>query len=985
MSQKKFPPRRKSPIIEALEPRILYSADAFSAALDANSANDPFADTLEQVRLEYDRTVAEAQKAAALHKQLDSHLPEDAETSIAARDSADEASETLLSVGNEESAVELVIIDTGTPDYEQLRDDLLGQMDDGRQIDFVLLDPAQDGIAQITSILHDYQNLNAVHLISHGSDGSLALGNSTLDADTLAENSGAIGSWANAFRQNGDFLIYGCNLAESEQGRSLVDQLFALTSLDFAASDDLTGHRSLGGDWDLEYRTGQIETAIAPSAHSQASWQNTLASFTVNTFADTVDANLGDGLALDAGGNTSLRAAIMEANALAGADSISLGSGTYTLTRAGTLEDLGSTGDLDITGDLTITGTGFNSTFIDGNNLDRVFDLLSGTSTLSGMTITGGDTTVAGGDGAGIQVNQTATLNLSDSSITNSDANKGGGLSVRGIATLTDVTIDNNSAGSKGGGILVQGGNLSLNNSTISNNTSSGQGGGMLITNNATVVTATNSTISGNTASTEGGAIRMSGNTATLGLQNVTITDNQAADGGGLFIASGDASLRNAIIAVNSATSNTDISGSVTSQGNNLIGNSTGTTGWLGSDILDVTPTLGALDFNGGSTKTHALMSGSRGINEGSATGAPALDQRGESRAGATDIGAYEYNPSAPNNIAVTTTSDDNDAGLVDGNASHTIDYLLANKGADGEVSLREAIIASNNTSNIGSADIIRFNILGAGSFEIMPQSDLDHITDTVFIDATTQFGYTGTPIIELDGTNSSFFNDGLTFDTGSAGSTVKGLAFTSWINAIELNSDNNTVVANYIGLDLNGAKEKNFSDGIRVNSVGNTIGGDSAADRNIISGNDSDGIELTSSASNNIIIGNYIGTNVSGTAAIANAGKGININGSGNNIIGGDRTAGEGNLISGNAGQGIHLNGAGADNNTIKGNYIGTDADGTAPIANGSYGIELNNAAGNIIGGPLAGEGNVISGNVGTGISFWNTLSINNIVQGNY
>ncbi len=127
-----------------------------------------------------------------------------------------------------------------------------------------------------------------------------------------------------------------------------------------------------------------------------------LSAFVVNSMADTVDANPGDGSAQDAGGNTTLRAAIMEANALAGDDMITLGAGTFTLTIGGTAENSAATGDLDITdqtGSLTIIGAGVDNTIIDAAAIDRVFEVLAANVVLnlSGLTVTGGSSASPGG------------------------------------------------------------------------------------------------------------------------------------------------------------------------------------------------------------------------------------------------------------------------------------------------------------------------------------------------------------------------------------------------------------------------------------------------------------------------------------------------------------------------------------------------------------------------------------------------------------
>ena len=109
------------------------------------------------------------------------------------------------------------------------------------------------------------------------------LGNTSLDADTLGQNDQKITLWANAFTESGDILIYGCNLAQSEAGESLIDSLGALTLTDVAASDDLTGHVSLGGDWDLEYHQGTVETDIAFGAAAQQQWMGLLSPVTLTS------------------------------------------------------------------------------------------------------------------------------------------------------------------------------------------------------------------------------------------------------------------------------------------------------------------------------------------------------------------------------------------------------------------------------------------------------------------------------------------------------------------------------------------------------------------------------------------------------------------------------------------------------------------------------------------------------------------------------
>src|SRR3989475_8330214 len=124
--------------------------------------------------------------------------------------------------------------------------------------------------------------------------------------------------------------------------------------------------------------------AVAPAA---------AATFTVNDPADAVDAAPGDGRCATAGGTCTLRAAIQEANAHTGADTIMVPAGTYLLTIPGRGEDMAATGDLDIRDDVTITGAGADRTIVDGNGIDRVFEIVNSAAVvaMSSLTIRNGD------------------------------------------------------------------------------------------------------------------------------------------------------------------------------------------------------------------------------------------------------------------------------------------------------------------------------------------------------------------------------------------------------------------------------------------------------------------------------------------------------------------------------------------------------------------------------------------------------------------
>lgn len=298
---------------------------------------------------------------------------------------------------------------------------------------------------------------------------------------------------------------------------------------------------------------------------------------------------------------------------------ISLSGGQITIGKNLTIEGQGA--DL-----LTVRNTAAAS------STSRVFNLNSGVNaTISGLTISGGN--VSSGFGGGILYGTNSTVTVTNSTISGNSASGGAGISNSsgGTLTVTNSTISGNSAGNLGGGGIFSGsGVLNVTNSTISGNMSTDSGGGGII--NGGTGTVTNSTISNN--STSGGA-----------------------DGGGIRNA-GTVNSRNSIIAGNTASSGApDFFGTLTSQGHNLIGNTSGMSGTVATDITNVNPLLGPLANNGGPTQTMALLPGSPAINAGDNcvlddTCTPALgfslttDQRdaGFSRIVGTnvDIGAFE-------------------------------------------------------------------------------------------------------------------------------------------------------------------------------------------------------------------------------------------------------------------------------------------------------------------------------------------------------
>ncbi len=356
---------------------------------------------------------------------------------------------------------------------------------------------------------------------------------------------------------------------------------------------------------------------------------------------------------------------------------------------------------------------------------------------------------------------------------------------------------------------------------------------------------------------------------------------------------------------------------------------------------------------------------------------------------GAASSTDTNYNGLNPADVSLTNNDDDTANTLIvdtisdaaDGDTTSIV-ALMASKGADGKISLREAILATNATANgIGGPDRIHFNITGAGPHTINVLSALPNITQALSIDGTSEPDFAGTPVIEINGTSAGAGIDGLVLAAGSDGSTIRGLVINRFGRDGISGAANNVVIAgNYVGTNASGnADLGNGGDGIQADGNNWTIGGTTAADRNLVSGNDDDGVQLFGDG--NTVLGNYIGTNAAGSAAIANTDDGIEVaSTSSGNTIGGT-AAGARNVVSGNGGEGILINIT--TGNLVLGNYVGIDAGGTLDLGNAASGVNIKAGAnGNTIGGAAPGATNVISGNNTFGI--WLDNGDSNTIQGN-
>jgi hypothetical protein len=306
--------------------------------------------------------------------------------------------------------------------------------------------------------------------------------------------------------------------------------------------------------------------------------------------------------------------------------------------------------------------------------------------------------------------------------------------------------------------------------------------------------------------------------------------------------------------------------------------------------------------------------------------------------------------------------------------------FTVINTNDSGAGSLRQAILDANADPFV---DTIAFAVDGGGVQTIRPLSSLPAVTNQVTIDATFQPGYAETPLIVLDGSVAGANVSGLTIAAGN--STVRGLVVNNFgLYGIALATRGGDILQNnYLGTDATGTQPLGNDWGVIIGAgVTNCIiGGTGATDSNLVSGNRTGGIIINVNADGNVVEGNYIGTDASGSTALGNGVLGPNggvlILGLGNTIGGTSR--GAGNLISGNPANGVVIDQGG---NFVRGNFIGTDATGTRALPN-FVGVSVENSS-NVIGGTDPGAGNLISGNTFGGVGFA-PEAYDNLLEGNY
>jgi hypothetical protein len=583
-------------------------------------------------------------------------------------------------------------------------------------------------------------------------------------------------------------------------------------------------------------------------------------------------------------------------------------SGTITLT----------SGELLITKDLNIAGPGADVLTVSGNHASRVFDVSGrltvtiaaltiangsttngggvsnsfGTLTLSSCTFTGNNAFGAGftpGAGGGVY-NYFGTLTINSSTFTGNTATgrspQGGGIhNEGGSVTIASSILSSNSVGSgAGGGVYNANGLLTITNSVLSDNTANdlsnmGNGGG-IESDGAALLTITSSTLSGSLAYSDGGGID---NHAAATITSTTFSGGSAYEGGGIENG-GTLTVISSTLTGNSAGNFGggigNFSGALTVTSSTLSGNSCAYVGggiWTGG-------------FQGNTTSRNMLLAGNTSPNGPDLFGRLTShghnligDGTGGSGFDPTDLVGTTRNPIDPRlgplqeNGGPTQTmallpgspaigaGDPTDAPMWDQRGpgfprvvNGTIDigafevqpvsspFTVTNTNEAGEGSLRQAILNAD-----GSADpvTITFAIPGSGPQTIVPLSPLPALTTRVVVDGTSQPGYASQPLIVLDGSGAGAGADGLTVAAGN--STVAGLAVNLFSGAgmhLE-NAGGDLITGDYLGTDATGSLALGNRAGVFIDGTAdNTVGGATAAAGNLIAGNTQAGVAITGS-----------------------------------------------------------------------------------------------------------------------------------------
>lgn len=883
------------------------------------------------------------------------------------------------------AAIELVFVDASISDFDRMIEDLQREslLDDSRELEIIVLDSERDGIAQITATLLQYDGVDGMHVVSHGDDGHVKLGATTLSLANVDTYQTAITAWQHSLKVKADVLFYGCNLAATEEGRDLMTQIGAACNCDIAASEDLTGNSRLGGDWDLEFAVGAIETSTVFSASFEEEWEGVLATFVVTNTNDQ--------------GPNSLRQAILDANASIFPDFINF---DIPDTDPGYVDPDGTpaNGDehwvIDVATALPNIG---NFLVIDGTSQPGYFNApvieLSGTATTAanGLTVSGIQNTIRGlsitdFDLAGINI--TSGLNTvsgnhigTDTSGLQQRGNRGVGIRIEGgnsnVVGGTSAADRNVIADNAEGGVhligttdaLIRGNYIGVD---VTGNQALGNlGDGILIDGDSTGII-----IGGDSFVGEGNVI--SGNTGVnvdgIKIANAPgiVSDNQII---GNFIGTnldGTAEIGNSRhgVAILDGAQGNAVGGIGIGQGNTISGN--GEFGividGLGGDSTISNTVVGntiGLDFSG--TSAVANMAGGIRLADGASlntiggvTAAHGNVISGNTNVNGNGDGIVLMGVGTSNNVIQNNIIGlDSTGSIVQGNAGGGVVLTL---GADSN-EIQENVISANASNGIAS-------VLGA--------TDTSIENNNIGTDSTgyIAFGNHGHGVY-LSGTGAdNTINQNLI--SGNVG---------SGISVVSAGDGAATITRNSIGIDASQRNQLlNANTAIDIDSTsGISVGGNLTVGNTIASAPGTAAIEVSGSVTvGTSIKGNYIGTNEFDDVWATRSSFGVSVYDTTGAVIGGS-IAGEGNIIGGYLVTGINISGSAIAGAKVEGNYIGTNAAETVSLFPGNYGVTVQSSAGNVdIGGALEGAGNTIANHSDDGVRIWSSAGDANQIRRN-
>ena len=282
-----------APLIVALEPRIVYDGSVAAMGAVAVAAAHPAGADAHAANASPD--AASAAGAQGGTRAADGSAPSpaahgDTPAAVAGtgavhttESAAMRAVHGLAQVdGAQPTDHQVVFVNSNVTDYQTL----VAGLPPGTQV--IVLDATKDGLAQIEQYLQAHPGMSAIHLVSHGSDGEVQIGSTWLDRADLSAYGAQLAQIGAAMKPGGDFLIYGCDVAQNADGKAFVQQIATLTGLNVAASTDVTGAASLGGNWTLEYDVGDVHAGVVFSTSAEQNYDHVL-----SVFDETYDSHVG--------------------------------------------------------------------------------------------------------------------------------------------------------------------------------------------------------------------------------------------------------------------------------------------------------------------------------------------------------------------------------------------------------------------------------------------------------------------------------------------------------------------------------------------------------------------------------------------------------------------------------------------------------------------------------------------------------------------